>query len=344
MQTGTKISGAVHVAVVLAAIFGGPFFRSDRTDAIQVTEVSVISHSEFLALTVPVPEPIESLDPVDEPVLPIPEPQEPEPVTVAARPDPDQPEGLLAIPGSEPELIPVTTVEPPVDDGPKPDTTVETAAETETNAVEPGPVEDPDVTEVAGPIPDGPEREVPLPETETAIVSQPDPPAQPSVVLPRPMPVLDPEPVREPEQELGEVEMVVAALLEELEQDQVQSPQAVLDSAVQPPTTTSLQLTTEESEGLRLAIKKCWSVPVGIQDDSELKVTLLVELERDGTVKGKPRLIEPDSIEATTEIKHAFEAARRAVLRCQPYDLPADKYEHWKSIEVVFNPERMVLR
>ena len=49
-------------------------------------------------------------------------------------------------------------------------------------------------------------------ETETAAVSQPvplDPPAQPSVVLPRPKPAL--EQVRDP----GEEETVVAALLEE---------------------------------------------------------------------------------------------------------------------------------
>ena len=341
MQTGTKISGAVHGAVVLAAFFGGPFFRSDRTEAIQVTEVSVISHSEFLALAVPAPEPIESLDPVDEPVLPKPELQEPEPVAVAARPEPEQPEDLLPIPGSEPELIPVTTAEPPVDDDPKPDTTVEAAAETETSPVEPDPVADPGVTRVADPIPGVPDREDPLPETETAIASQADPPAQPSAVLPRRMPVLDPEPVREPEQEPGE--MVVAALLEDLDQDQVPPPQPVHDPAAQPPTTTPLLLTAEESEGLRLAIKECWSVPVGIQDDSELKVTLLVELDRDGKVKGSPRLIEPDSIE-TSGIRQAFNAARRAVVRCDPYDLPADKYEHWKSMEVVFNPERMVFR
>ncbi len=343
MQTGTKISGAVHGAVVLAAIFGGPFFRSDRTDAIQVTEVSVISHSEFLALAAPAPELIEFVDPVDEPVLPKPEPQEPEPATVAARPEPGQPEDPPAIHESEPELIPVTTAEPSGDDQPESDTTVETAAETETSPVEADLVADPEVTRGADPIPDAPKREVPLPETETAIASQPDPPEQPSVVLPRPMPVLDPEPVREPEQEPGEVETVVAALLEELELDQVQPPQAVRDPAVQTPTATPPRLTTEESEGLRLAIERCWIVPVGIQNDSDLKVTLFVELDRDGNVKGEPRLIEPDSL-ATREIEHAFNAARRAVMRCDPYDLPADKYEHWKNMEVVFNPERMVFR
>jgi hypothetical protein len=40
----------------------------------------------------------------------------------------------------------------------------------------------------------------------------------------------------------------------------------------------------------------------------------------------------------------AFGAARRAVLRCQPYELPAEKYAQWQEIEMVFNPSEMRLR
>ncbi len=328
MQTGTKISGVVHGAVVLAAFFGGPFFRGDRTEAIQVTEVSVITHSEFLALSTPAPQSLETRQPVDEPVLSAIEPQESEPDVISMAPEPAVPEELPAIPAipaSEPEVPQVAIAEIKVEEIPEPDRTIETLAETETGPVEPV------LT---------PEPEVQLPEPETVAVSQPDPldlPAQPSVVLPRPMPAL--EQVRDP----GEEETVVAALLEELEQDQVRTPQVVPDTAAQPPSSTQQRLTTEESEGLKFAIKECWSVPIGIRNDSELKVTLGVELDRDGRVKGSPRLIEPGSIE-TSEIRQAFNAARRAVMRCQPYDLPIDKYEHWRSMEVVFNPEKMVLR
>ncbi len=330
MQTGTKISGAFHGAVVLAAIFGGPFFRGDRTEAIQVTEVSVISHSEFLALSDPAPESPEAVQPVEEPVLQAIEPQETEPDTVATPQDAPPletavPEEPAVVPASEPDVPPVATVEIPVEETPEPDRPIETVVETETDQVEP------ELT---------PEPEVQPLETETAAVSQPvpiDPPAQPSVVLPRPKPAL--EQVRDP----GEEETVVAALLEELEPDQVQTPQVVPDTAAQPPAATSQRLTREESEGLKFAIRECWSVPIGIQNDSELKVTIGVELDRDGRVKGTPRLIEPVSIE-TSEMNQAFNAARRAVMRCQPYDLPVDKYEHWRSMEVVFNPEKMVLR
>jgi hypothetical protein len=41
--------------------------------------------------------------------------------------------------------------------------------------------------------------------------------------------------------------------------------------------------------------------------------------------------------------KQAFEAARRAIIRCGAtgFALPADKYGQWQEIEMTFNPERM---
>ncbi|MBZ0123029.1 MAG: energy transducer TonB, partial [Roseovarius sp.] len=44
--------------------------------------------------------------------------------------------------------------------------------------------------------------------------------------------------------------------------------------------------------------------------------------------------------------QHAFGAARRAIMRCgsRGYDLPVDKYDRWKSIEMTFNPERMRIK
>lgn len=42
----------------------------------------------------------------------------------------------------------------------------------------------------------------------------------------------------------------------------------------------------------------------------------------------------------------AFQAARRALLRCQKngYDLPKDKYEHWRNLEMTFDPAEMRVR
>ena len=39
----------------------------------------------------------------------------------------------------------------------------------------------------------------------------------------------------------------------------------------------------------------------------------------------------------------AFQAARRAIIRCQKdgYELPVDKYDQWRQIEMTFNPEKV---
>ncbi|MEO0665673.1 MAG: energy transducer TonB, partial [Pseudomonadota bacterium] len=44
--------------------------------------------------------------------------------------------------------------------------------------------------------------------------------------------------------------------------------------------------------------------------------------------------------------QQAFEAGRRAIIRCgvDGFDLPPEKYEQWKEIEITFNPEQMRIR
>ena len=347
MQTGTKISGALHGSLVLATIFGGPLFTSDSTQAIQVSEVSVISQSEFLALTAPVPGPIVEAVPEDEPEIPVPPEETLEAVPVPEPEDPPQlqPETPPPVPVVEPEPVPpedVPDIEPP------PEIVVATPEPPE----EPEPVEIPDPTDEIVALPEEPAPEpdpepevepeaIPEPEPEPVVVAQPDPVPPPPVVVPPPMPQIDTSP--EPEPEVSEDETIIAALQEDMEQLDSLEQQAIQDALTRTRASLSGRLTGEEEEGLKFAIRECWSVPIGIRNDSELKVTLGVELDRDGTVKGTPRLIEPGAIESS-EIEQAFNAARRAVMRCQPYELPADKYEQWQRMEIVFNPERMVLR
>ena len=42
----------------------------------------------------------------------------------------------------------------------------------------------------------------------------------------------------------------------------------------------------------------------------------------------------------------AFQSARRAILRCQGdgYNLPPEKFDQWKRVEMTFNPESMRIR
>ncbi|WP_157966454.1 hypothetical protein [Oceanibium sediminis] len=116
-------------------------------------------------------------------------------------------------------------------------------------------------------------------------------------------------------------------------------PAGAPDTPVGPP------LSVGEKDALRLAVQRCWNIPAGLENASDLRVVVAVELDPSGRIIGAPRLIEPASADRR-EIVAAFDAARRALLRCQQggYDLPRDKYEHWKNLEVAFDPKGMLAR
>jgi hypothetical protein len=109
---------------------------------------------------------------------------------------------------------------------------------------------------------------------------------------------------------------------------------------------TGPPLTGGEKEGLRVAVQQCWNT--GSLSSEALLVTVVVSVEM--ATDGKPQ---SNSIQMLSAIggsneaaKQAFEAARRAIIRCgaRGYDLPSDKYEQWREIEMTFNPERMRIK
>ena len=73
-----------------------------------------------------------------------------------------------------------------------------------------------------------------------------------------------------------------------------------------------------------------------------MTVVLGMQMTPEGKVKpGSLRLISSKGgTQAAT--KTAFQAARRAILRCQKggYNLPEEKFEYWKEIEMTFNPRQ----
>jgi colicin import membrane protein len=87
-------------------------------------------------------------------------------------------------------------------------------------------------------------------------------------------------------------------------------------------------------------IEECYRPPVGGAAGFEgLKVRLVFDLKRDGTIDGSPKVM---SATGGSVLPIAAEAAERALLQCQPYDmLPPDKYEFWKGADLVFNPKRL---
>ena len=87
------------------------------------------------------------------------------------------------------------------------------------------------------------------------------------------------------------------------------------------------------------------ALDVGSLSSEALETTVVVALtmNRDATpVVGSMRLASfTGGSEAAA--RQAFEAARRAIIRCgaNGYGLPDEKFGQWKEIEITFNPERM---
>lgn len=80
-------------------------------------------------------------------------------------------------------------------------------------------------------------------------------------------------------------------------------------------------------------IKPHWNAPSGV--DAELLVTILAfELNEDGTLRGRPRMIDQTGINASNRPQASLHAERaiRAVQLAAPFDLPDEYYNAWKSI------------
>ncbi len=102
-------------------------------------------------------------------------------------------------------------------------------------------------------------------------------------------------------------------------------------------------MTGAERDSFRIAVNRCWNVDPG-SVAARVTVEVGFSLDREGKVQGDVRLISSDGDQSA--VNTAFEAARRAILRCQSsgYQLPAEKYEQWKEHVIVFDPSGMRLR
>lgn len=363
MDTGTKISAIAHVTLIGWALFGGTFRSEPLPMAVQ--EVSVISAEEFAALTaqreapavavapggleapdaeppVPqLPEPVDEEPPRPETVTP-PEPDpEPQPVPVEAPPEPDiveqppvlaEPEPevavLPALPESQPrpadKIAPEPIAPPPPDAKPDdietPAVSLDEGAESQQEQQDqtaPEEATDQIVTEAEQGKDLSPQRS-PRPRTRP---SRPQPTARPEVAE-----------ADTPSEPAAQDQAAINDALAE-----------ALGAAEEP---AGPPLTSGEKDAMRLAVSRCWNVGSLSTDALQTVVVVGFSLNRDGTiVAGSLRMLDSSGGSAGAA-KQAYEAARRAILRCgaKGYDLPADKYAHWKDIEITFNPERMRIK
>ncbi len=187
------------------------------------------------------------------------------------------------------------------------------------------------------------EAETPAPATSSIPRARPEPGVDretTQVTAPDPEPPSPSVPQSEQEQALEQtsvdrstaVEQAVEAALAEGGQDTVPTP------------ISASGLSSGEIDALKAAVRRCWNVGATSTEALGVVVTVGISMTRDGKPESLRLLGFSGGSEAAASI--AYAAARRAILRCgiEGYDLPIDRYEHWRETEITFNPEKMRLK
>nr|WP_319514113.1 cell envelope biogenesis protein TolA [uncultured Cohaesibacter sp.] len=221
-------------------------------------------------------------------------------------------------------------------------------AEPQPPVVEPDPVPTPEPE--AAPEPEPEPEPTPQPEPEVAPEPEPTPepePEKPAEVAPKPiaaLPKIKPriprQPARkeEPKREFDVNALKALANEAETGAPTQSGPEDQSASFGSRNGTEAAAMTQSELDALRAQISRCWSPPVGAADASQLAVKIEFGLDRQGNVNFGPQPIEYPANQFGVA---AVESAMRAVRRCAPYSLPAEKYEAWRRVRINFDPSDM---
>jgi len=222
----------------------------------------------------------------------------------------------------------------------------------------------------APPLPEPPKQtlsqpEPPKPPEPTPEPLKPEPP-QVAQLPPAPTPETQPKPKPEPEKKpepkpvaqpivpeppkakpKAPPDTSVESILKSVEKIKPRSEPDPADKMVKelaratPRTPPSLdnRMTISEIDAVKRQIERCWNVPAGAKDAKDLIVEIHVTLNPDGSVRGEPTIADQSRLSSDSFFRAAAESARRAILLCQPFKLPPEKYSTWQDMDLRFNPK-----
>tara|TARA_B100000676_G_scaffold233656_1_gene232985 strand:+ start:57347 stop:58189 length:843 start_codon:yes stop_codon:yes gene_type:complete len=100
------------------------------------------------------------------------------------------------------------------------------------------------------------------------------------------------------------------------------------------------QAENELSQKVRQQIVPCWNIPGGAKDAQKMKISVRIRLNRDGSLLGRPRVVDTARFRSDQSFRVVAESAVRALLnpRCSPLQLPYGQYDIWKDITFNFDP------
>ncbi len=386
MTKGQIVSAIGHFCLLLWAVLGDWLFAPKDMPDVEVASVSLMSSAEFdemmaisagSAATEPAAaqpaEPVTPPEPVKpEPVDPPPVVEDvPEDVPVADVPQPiETPEPVAPVAEVE-QPVPVT----PSDAKPKPRPIDRVAA-----VPVDSPTDAPDVADEATPVasdeaaPDAPvveEKPPAAPEEATtqivteAVETEDNAPQLPKMAsLPprsRPKDLVKPEepveeqvasaepapdvPAEDPT-EAAVADAIAAALADATSQEPSEATADAGASNEPANAPTGPPLTGAETDALRVAVQACWNVGALSMEALRTTVVVAVSVGQDRTPDAASIKLVRSEGGSEVSTGQAYEAARRAIVRCgsRGFPLPLEKYDQWKELELVFDPNGMRMR
>lgn len=102
-------------------------------------------------------------------------------------------------------------------------------------------------------------------------------------------------------------------------------------------------MTMSEEDALRRQLGRCWNVMAGAKYAEDLVVEIRVQINQDRTVR-QATILDQGRYNRDGPFRAAAESALRALRNplCTPLQLPPDKYEHWKTTTIRFDPREML--
>ncbi|MGE5149292.1 MAG: hypothetical protein ACM3II_04145 [Rhodospirillaceae bacterium] len=305
MRTPAILSASLHVVALVLAIANLPWFRSPpiEPEPVMVDFVAIDKHAAAPKIGNPPPQPKDAK--IAEETT-----KAPPPKTADAQPTPPEP--------PKKEVAEAKPIAPMPVEKPKPEP--------------PKPTEDVVALKPKQPEPPKEEKKIEPPKPE------PPKPEVKKVEPPKPPPPKPPEPKK------PNVDALVDSILKNQDsktkiQTPEQQPKPVKEITRTAPAAPQLAavVTASEIEGVRSKIRPCWNPTPGARDQPI--VTMTVQMGQDGTPV-KADIQDTGRYSRDPVFRSAADAAYRAVMnpRCQPWPLPSDRYNGWRTITFNFDP------
>jgi len=255
-----------------------------------------------------------------------------------------------------PQILPVelVTIADETNIKAQPEPEPEPVEEDEVQTVE----EEPEPEEKVAALPPTPPAPEPEPEEIPKLAPEPEP--EPKVEEPKkvekPKPVVTArakprtKPKPPPEKKRFNADRIAALLDKHPKDEQELRPVAEQEQRAKPEVNQATQqvglgtnMTLSEIDALRVQVEKCWSFPGGAANPEDLVVTIRISLNPDGSLSGAPAVLDNRfGLGGDQYYRVAAESALRAIRRCQPYQMPRDKYQNWRQIDLRFDPREML--